>query len=115
MTPYPSSQVSWVPTVATQPTASRMTPAPTSAKRPRIVALSSSRYRVPISIAILSFDRVVLGQRSKRDEKLRPPAPQTFFHLGAGRSLSPPEIRTRARMDWPSAGAVLLLTVDQQR
>src|ERR1700730_10480653 len=56
MTPYPSSQVSCVPAVATQPTVSRTTPAPSSAKRPRIAALSSSTYRVPIAMSLLNLD-----------------------------------------------------------
>src|SRR5215469_10241335 len=56
MTPYPSSQVSWVPTVATQPTASRITAAPSHANLPRIVALSSSTYRVPTDIFVLNLE-----------------------------------------------------------
>ena len=55
MMPYPSSQVSCVPTVATQPTANKRTPAPSHAKRPRIVALSSSTYRVPIAMHLLNL------------------------------------------------------------
>src|ERR1700674_3599 len=69
MIPYPSSQVSWVPTVATQPTARRMTPAPISAKRPRIVALSSSTYRVPIAISISSLDHDAQRYRPNNSPK----------------------------------------------
>src|SRR5438552_18987094 len=84
MMPYPSSQVSCVATVASPPTASSSTAAPSHAKRPRIVAFSSSTYSVPTGDVMPICLPSALSLLNLRDEELlqrfaREPEFRRFF------------------------------------
>src|ERR1035438_8924997 len=82
--PYPSSHVSCVPTVARPPTASRITTAPNHAKRPRMVALSSSAYSVAIEKAIVQVRVPDAGEQLEGGPGLA--APRSVYFIAASKS-----------------------------